>query len=68
MLVLARRVGEKLTIGDNVKVTVVRIKGGEIRLSIEAPLDIKVHREEVYQRILKEKPALNGSRVACALT
>ena len=54
MLLLARRVGEKLIIGDNVTVTVVRIKGREIRLSIEAPPDIKVHREEVYQQLLKE--------------
>ena len=68
MLVLSRRLGEKLIIGDNVTITVVRIKGNEIRFSIEAPREIKVNREEVYQRILKEKSALNGPRTISLVT
>ena len=55
MLILTRRAGESLIIGDYVKVTVLNIKGSQIRLGIEAPQDISVHREEVYQRIQKEE-------------
>ena len=53
MLILSRRVGEKLTIDDNVTVTVVSVKGNQIRLGIDAPRDIKVHREEVYEKLQK---------------
>ncbi|MCP4046161.1 MAG: carbon storage regulator CsrA [Gammaproteobacteria bacterium] len=55
MLILTRRVGEKLIIGENVTVTVLSVKGNQIRLGIDAPPEVKVHREEVYQRIQSEK-------------
>ena len=55
MLILTRRVGEKLVIGDDVTVTVLGIKGIQVRIGVDAPREIQVHREEVYQRILKER-------------
>lgn len=51
MLVLTRRVGERIQIGNDIIVTIVRIQGDKIRLGIEAPADIAVHREEVYHRL-----------------
>jgi carbon storage regulator len=55
MLILTRRIGEKLVIGDNVTITLLGIKGVQIRIGIEAPVSVAVHREEIYQRILKER-------------
>jgi carbon storage regulator len=55
LLVLTRKAGEKIIIGDNVTVTVLGVKGKQVLLGIEAPLEIEVHREEVYLRILKER-------------
>ena len=54
MLILTRRVGESLVIGDDVTVTVLGIKGNQIRVGINAPKDVSVHREEIYERIQKE--------------
>ncbi len=55
MLILTRRVGEVLNIGDNVEVTVLGIKGNQVRIGIKAPDDVPVHRAEIYERIKKEK-------------
>jgi len=61
VLILTRRVSEKLVIGENVTVTVLAVKGNQVRIGIEAPMDVMVNREEVYQRILAEQKALNGN-------
>jgi carbon storage regulator len=55
MLILTRRVGETLMIGDNVSVTVLRVKGNQVRLGVNAPKDVSVHREEIYDRIKREQ-------------
>lgn len=63
MLILTRRVGETLMIGDDVTITVLGVKGNQVRIGINAPKDVPVHREEIYQRIKEEKdnPSVSDS-------
>jgi carbon storage regulator len=55
MLILTRRIGETLTIGDEVRVTVLGVNGSQVRVGIQAPKNVEVHREEVYERVQAER-------------
>lgn len=59
MLILTRRIGETLMVGDDVKVTVLNIQGGQVRIGVDAPKQVEVHREEIYNRIQAEKKGNN---------
>ena len=54
MLILTRRIGESVVIGDDIKLTVLGVKGSQVRLGIDAPKTVSVHREEIYERIQQE--------------
>ena len=60
MPILTRRVGETLIIGDDVKVTILGIKGNQVRIDVNAPKEVSVHREEIYERIQAQQK--NGSQ------
>ena len=64
MLILTRRVEEKVIIGDEVTVTVLAAKGGYVRLGIDAPRKIPVHREEIYRRMKREEAGSRGPAIA----
>ena len=64
MLVLGRRTGENIRIGDDIKVIVLEVRGGQIKLGIEAPLHIQVHREEIYERIQRQNQRAAGTAPA----
>lgn len=60
MLILTRRTGESIMIGDDVVVTVLGVKGNQVRIGVDAPKEMTVNREEVHERIQQEKQAVNG--------
>jgi carbon storage regulator len=59
MLILTRRIGESLNIGDEIKITLLGIKGNQVRIGIDAPKHVQVHREEIYDKIKRETRKAN---------
>ncbi|MBI3896831.1 MAG: carbon storage regulator CsrA [Gammaproteobacteria bacterium] len=55
MLILTRRIGESVNIGDNIQLTILGVNGNQVRIGVNAPKDVPVHREEIYERIKREK-------------
>ncbi len=62
MLILTRRVGETITVGSEIKVTVLGVSGAQVRVGIDAPKDVAVHREEIYARIQAEEPSASSNQ------
>jgi carbon storage regulator len=61
MLILTRRIGETVVIGEEIDVTVLGVKGSQVRLGVKAPMDVSVHREEIFQRRSKERAAAGAA-------
>jgi len=61
MLILTRRTGETVMVGDDITITVLGVKGNQVRVGIKAPRDVPVHREEIYERIKLEARSANGT-------
>ena len=68
MLILTRRIGERLVIGDNTFCTILGVKGNQVRLGVDAPADISVHREEIYMKVKAEKELLIDAGAESDLT
>ncbi|MFO1469175.1 MAG: carbon storage regulator CsrA [Steroidobacteraceae bacterium] len=68
MLILTRRVGETVMIGNEVTVTVLGVKGNQVRIGVNAPKDVSVHREEIYERIKREEEGEAGGSRKVRLT
>lgn len=66
MLILTRKPGESLYIGDNIKITIVELKGHQIRVGIDAPTDLRIYREEIYLQILEENKKAAEASIAPA--
>lgn len=66
MLILTRRVGEVICIGSDVTVTVLGVKGNQVRIGVNAPKDVAVHREEIFERIRREKAGAVDSAVTAS--
>ena len=64
MLLLTRKLGENIRIGDDVKITIVEVKGNHVKLGIDAPPSVKVHREEIYERIQRQNRKAAGTEPA----
>ena len=64
MLILTRRPGETILIGDDIEVTVMRISGNQVRIGVHAPDDVSVHREEIYERIQAERASARLANAA----
>ena len=64
MLILTRRVGERLMIGDDIEVTVLGVKGNQVRIGVHAPPNVSVHREEIYQRVRAERESARLANAA----
>ena len=64
MLLLTRKLGENIRIGDDVKITIVEVKGNHVKLGIDAPPSVKVHREEIYERIQEENRRIQALKDA----
>jgi carbon storage regulator len=60
MLILTRKLGENIRIGDKIKITILDVKGGQVKLGIDAPPHVAVHREEIYERIREENRRASG--------